>query len=83
MPYTVVQVFQIEAPPGSYYPPTLITGVGTASRCVMDAIFGPVLVALPFRWVVVNDSLLPSSPVFFISAGYAISVGAIAIFSLM
>ncbi|XP_063869013.1 aldehyde dehydrogenase family 16 member A1-like isoform X1 [Scylla paramamosain] len=43
------EVFQIEAPPGSYYPPTLITGVGTASRCVMDAIFGPVLVALPFR----------------------------------
>jgi len=42
-------VFQIECPPGCYYPPTLITGVNTASRVVMEEIFGPVLVALPFR----------------------------------
>jgi len=42
-------VFQTEAPPGCFYPPTLITGVNTASRVVMEEIFGPVLVALPFR----------------------------------
>ncbi|KAG2455773.1 A16A1 dehydrogenase, partial [Polypterus senegalus] len=34
---------------GPYYPPTLITGLSTTSRCVMEEIFGPVLVALPFR----------------------------------
>jgi len=42
-------VFQTECPPGCFYPPTLITGVNTASRVVMEEIFGPVLVALPFR----------------------------------
>merc|ERR1719391_787451 len=42
-------VFQIDCPPGCFYPPTLITGVNTASRVVMEEIFGPVLVALPFR----------------------------------
>jgi len=42
-------IFQIEAPPGCFYPPTLITGVNTASKVVMEEIFGPVLVALPFR----------------------------------
>merc|ERR1719391_452264 len=42
-------VFQIDCPPGCFYPPTLITGVSTASRVVMEEIFGPVLVALPFR----------------------------------
>ncbi|XP_023342283.1 putative aldehyde dehydrogenase DhaS isoform X7 [Eurytemora carolleeae] len=42
-------VFQTEAPPGCFYPPTLITGVNSASRVVMEEIFGPVLVALPFR----------------------------------
>jgi len=42
-------VFQIDCPPGCYFPPTLITGVNTASRVVMEEIFGPVLVALPFR----------------------------------
>jgi len=42
-------IFQIECPPGCFYPPTLITGVSTASRVVMEEIFGPVLVALPFR----------------------------------
>ena len=43
------EVFQSEAPEGLFYPPTLITNVSTASRCVMEEIFGPVLVALPFR----------------------------------
>lgn len=42
-------VFQTKVPEGCFYPPTLITGVSTASRCVMEEIFGPVLVALPFR----------------------------------
>ena len=42
-------VFQIDCPDGCYYPPTLITNVNTASRVVMEEIFGPVLVALPFR----------------------------------
>ena len=43
------EVFQTECPNGCYYPPTLITKVNTASRVVMEEIFGPVLVALPFR----------------------------------
>lgn len=42
-------VFQIPAPEGLFYPPTLITNVNTASKVVMEEIFGPVLVALPFR----------------------------------
>ena len=42
-------VFQTDCPPGCFYPPTLITGVNTASRVVMEEIFGPVLVAMPFR----------------------------------
>lgn len=43
-------VFQTAAPEkGCFYPPTLITGVNTASRVVEEEIFGPVLVALPFR----------------------------------
>ena len=44
-------VFQIACPPGCFYPPTLITGVNTASKVVMEEIFGPVLVAMPFRCV--------------------------------
>ena len=41
---------QISCPDkGCFYPPTLITGVNTASRVVAEEIFGPVLVALPFR----------------------------------
>jgi len=45
------EVFQAECPEGSdlFYPPTLITNVNTASRVVMEEIFGPVLVAMPFR----------------------------------
>nr|CAB3220920.1 aldehyde dehydrogenase family 16 member A1-like [Phallusia mammillata] len=34
---------------GLFYPPTLITKVQTVSRVVREEIFGPVLVALPFR----------------------------------
>lgn len=43
------EVFQIEAPEGCFYPPTIITNVNTTSRVVMEEIFGPVLVAMPFR----------------------------------
>ncbi len=44
------EIFQTAGcPAGCFYPPTLITGVNTASRVVMEEIFGPVLVALPFR----------------------------------
>lgn len=45
------EVFQTDSIPenGLYYPPTLITGVNTASKVVMEEIFGPVAVALPFR----------------------------------
>ena len=47
-------IFQIEVPShlkdqGLFYPPTLITNVNTASKVVMEEIFGPVAVALPFR----------------------------------
>lgn len=34
---------------GWYYPPTLITNVAPVSTCVHEEIFGPVVVALPFR----------------------------------
>ncbi|MCW5629929.1 MAG: aldehyde dehydrogenase family protein [Rhodoferax sp.] len=34
---------------GCFYPPTLISDVGTASAVVQEEIFGPVLVAMPFR----------------------------------
>ncbi|XP_077171929.1 aldehyde dehydrogenase family 16 member A1 [Paroedura picta] len=34
---------------GSFYPPTLITGVYTTSRCVREEVFGPVLASLTFR----------------------------------
>ncbi|XP_062994565.1 aldehyde dehydrogenase family 16 member A1 [Elgaria multicarinata webbii] len=34
---------------GLFYPPTLITGVYTTSRCVREEFFGPVLVSLTFR----------------------------------
>lgn len=34
---------------GLFYPPTLITGVDSTSRCVQEEIFGPVLVAMTFR----------------------------------
>jgi len=34
---------------GCFYPPTLISNIGTASAVVQEEIFGPVLVVLPFR----------------------------------
>ena len=34
---------------GLFYPPTLITGVGTADPLMQDEIFGPVLVSITFR----------------------------------
>ncbi|XP_078481811.1 aldehyde dehydrogenase family 16 member A1-like [Ciona intestinalis] len=49
---TGADVFQPDIPvpaKGFYYPPTLITNVQTVSRVVREEIFGPVLVALPFR----------------------------------
>ncbi len=45
-------VWQSDAPlpkSGCFYPPTLISGLGTASVVVQEEIFGPVLVVLPFR----------------------------------
>ena len=36
-------------PQGCFYPPTLITGLGTASRLMQEEIFGPVLVSMTFR----------------------------------
>ncbi len=36
-------------PNGCFYPPTLITGLGTASPLMQEEIFGPVLVAMTFR----------------------------------
>ena len=48
------EVFQIDIPEnvnkaGLWYPPTLITHVSTASKVTMEEIFGPVVVAMPFR----------------------------------
>ena len=51
------EIFQIEVPEalkankGLYYPPTLITHVNAASTVVMEEVFGPVAVALPFRYL--------------------------------
>ena len=36
-------------PQGCFYPPTLITGLGTADRLMQEEIFGPVLVSMTFR----------------------------------
>ncbi|MFC3086038.1 aldehyde dehydrogenase family protein [Tabrizicola soli] len=36
-------------PQGCFYPPTLITGLGTASTLMQEEIFGPVLVSMTFR----------------------------------
>ncbi|KAL3881230.1 hypothetical protein ACJMK2_027686 [Sinanodonta woodiana] len=46
------QVYQAEIgipSRGCYYPPTIITNVHTVSKVVVEEIFGPVLVVLPFR----------------------------------
>ncbi len=40
---------QTPVPQGCFYPPTLITGLGTASTLMQEEIFGPVLVAMTFR----------------------------------
>jgi aldehyde dehydrogenase (NAD+) len=36
-------------PAGCFYPPTLITGLSTASRLMQEEVFGPVLVSMTFR----------------------------------
>jgi aldehyde dehydrogenase (NAD+) len=41
--------YQIACPAGCYYPPTLITGLGSASPLMQEEIFGPVLVSMTFR----------------------------------
>jgi len=35
--------------PGAFYPPTVIAGVGNASRVAQEEVFGPVVVAIPFE----------------------------------
>lgn len=45
----VFQASEVIPTRGLFYPPTLITGVDTTSRCVREEIFGPVLVAMTFR----------------------------------
>ncbi len=43
------ELYQTTAPSGCYYPPTLITGLHTASTLMQEEIFGPVLVSTTFR----------------------------------
>ena len=43
------EMFQTAAPEGCFYPPTLITGLHTASPLMQEEIFGPVLVSTTFR----------------------------------
>ena len=40
---------QTPVPAGCFYPPTLITGLGSASPLMQEEIFGPVLVSMTFR----------------------------------
>ena len=42
-------VARTPCPEGCFYPPTLITGLSTASRLMQEEIFGPVLVSMTFR----------------------------------
>lgn len=43
-------IFQAsEIPNGCYYPPTLVTNVSSTSEIVIEEVFGPVLVVMPFR----------------------------------
>lgn len=42
-------IFQTVAPDGCFYPPTLITGLSSASTLMQEEIFGPVLVSTTFR----------------------------------
>ena len=43
------EMFQTAAPSGCFYPPTLITGLHSASTLMQEEIFGPVLAATTFR----------------------------------
>ncbi len=43
------ETYQIAAPEGCFYPPTLITGLSSASTLMQEEIFGPVLAATTFR----------------------------------
>ncbi|KJZ18866.1 aldehyde dehydrogenase family protein [Loktanella sp. S4079] len=43
------ETYQIAAPDGCFYPPTLITGLSPASTLMQEEIFGPVLAATTFR----------------------------------
>ena len=43
------ETFQTAAPEGCFYPPTLITGLHSASTLMQEEIFGPVLVSTTFR----------------------------------
>ncbi|WP_296424792.1 aldehyde dehydrogenase family protein [Yoonia sp.] len=42
-------IYQTDAPAGCFYPPTLITGLSSASTLMQEEIFGPVLAATTFR----------------------------------
>ena len=43
------ETYQVPAPEGCFYPPTLITGLHSADALMQEEIFGPVLVATTFR----------------------------------
>jgi aldehyde dehydrogenase (NAD+) len=43
------ETYQVSAPEGCFYPPTLITGLSPASTLMQEEIFGPVLTATTFR----------------------------------
>ncbi|WP_400083616.1 aldehyde dehydrogenase family protein [Yoonia sp. R78084] len=43
------ETYQVKAPEGCFYPPTLITGLSPASTLMQEEIFGPVLAATTFR----------------------------------
>lgn len=46
------EIFQAQCPMpenGSFYPPTLVTGVGTDNTLFKEEVFGPVLTAITFR----------------------------------
>ena len=43
------EMFQTSAPEGCFYPPTLITGMSSASPLMQEELFGPVLVSMTFR----------------------------------
>jgi aldehyde dehydrogenase (NAD+) len=42
-------IYQVPCPEGCFYPPTLITGLGSADTLMQEEIFGPVLVSMTFR----------------------------------